>query len=120
MISRIGLPMFPAVNRAVAIVTPKQPFLDWLHNADPTSGTLTLKEVGEPAAYLIPDVGDDESGSACIQRYCGQIFEEQLDSWLRDTDTWPRNRDFKTFCRWFEYQVHSMVLDLCEGPLRRE
>ena len=110
--------MLPTLNRAVAIVTPKQPFLDWLHNADATSRTLTLKDVGAPAAYLLPEADDDKDELTCIRRYCGRIFEEQLDSWFRDMNSWPRNRDFKTFCLWFDYQLHAMVLDIADGPLR--
>ena len=30
------------LNRSAIVVKPRQPFLDWLHTADPTSHTLTL------------------------------------------------------------------------------
>jgi len=43
------------VNRSVLVVLPKQPFLDWLHNADPTSGELTLEILrDDPSVYLLP------------------------------------------------------------------
>jgi len=34
------------LNRSSIVVKPKQPFLDWLHTADPTSRSLTLQELG--------------------------------------------------------------------------
>jgi hypothetical protein len=44
------------LNRSAIVVKPRQPFLDWLHSADPT-------------------------------------------------------------CRWFDFQNHSMLVDLCDEPL---
>ena len=44
-------------NRSALIVIPRQPFLDWLHAADPTSHELTLPDLArEPNIYLIPNV----------------------------------------------------------------
>jgi hypothetical protein len=33
------------LNRSAIVVKPQQPFLDWLHTADPTSRKLTLREL---------------------------------------------------------------------------
>ena len=45
------------LNRSAIVVKPRQPFLDWLHTADPTSHRLTLGELAlEPTIYLIPGV----------------------------------------------------------------
>lgn len=49
------------LNRSAVVVRPKQPFLDWLHRADPTSGSITLNELEQdPTIYLIP--GCDTEG----------------------------------------------------------
>jgi hypothetical protein len=110
--------MLPTLNRSAVIVTPKQPFLDWLHGADPTSLTVTLEELSEPTIYLLPECDDDQDLIAHVRNYCDTIFEEELDAWYQDQSTWPVYRDFKTFCVWFEYQAHTMLLDLCDRPLR--
>ncbi len=40
------------LNRSAIVVKPKQPFLDWLHTADPTSHGITLQDVSrEPRIY---------------------------------------------------------------------
>jgi len=40
------------LNRSAIVVKPRQPFLDWLNAVDPTSRTLTLRElVQEPTVY---------------------------------------------------------------------
>jgi hypothetical protein len=51
---------------------------------------------------------------------CGQIFEEQLDGWYRVPPLWPTRRDLNAFDHWFEWSFHSVVVDLCDGPLLGE
>ena len=44
------------LNRSAIVVKPRQPFLDWLHAADPTSRDITLLEAAaDPTIYLIPE-----------------------------------------------------------------
>ena len=111
----------PTLNRSAIVVTPKQPFLDWLHAADPTSLELTLFNLTrEPTIYLIPECDTDEDVAEVLRDLCEEIFKEQLAGWYTDTSTWPRDRSFDAFCRWFDYQHHSMLVDLCDEPLIRE
>jgi hypothetical protein len=63
-------------------VTPKQPFLDWLHAADPTSHALTLEELShEPAIYLIRECDTPADVDEVLREVCGEIFDEQLAGW---------------------------------------
>jgi hypothetical protein len=49
------------LNRSAIVVKPRQPFLDWLHTADPTSHRLTLRDLAlEPTIYLIPECDTEE------------------------------------------------------------
>jgi hypothetical protein len=106
------------LNRSALVVKPKPPFLDWLHAADPTSGHLTLDDlVREPTIYLIPECDTDKEVADVLRELCDEIFEEQLAGWYGDTSTWPRNRSYEVFCDWFDYQHHSMLVDLCDEPL---
>jgi len=108
----------PTLNRSAIVVTPKQPFLDWLHTADPTSLELTLFNLTrEPTIYLIPECDTDEGVAEVLRDLCEEIFEEQLAGWYTDTSNWPRDRGFDVFCCWFDYQHHSMLVDLCDEPL---
>lgn len=113
--------MTVTVNRSAIVVKPRQPFLDWLHAADPTSGKLTLQELTQdPTVYLIPECDTDEDVADILRELCEEIFVEQLAAWFTDTTTWPQDLSFEVFCRWFEYQHHSMLVDLSEEPLIRE
>ena len=69
----------PTVNRSALVVKPKQPFLDWLHGADSTSSSLTLRElVSEPTIYLIPECDTPEEGADVLHERCEEIFVEQV------------------------------------------
>ena len=109
------------LNRSAIVVRPRQPFLDWLHTADPTSRKLTLRElVQEPTVYLIPECDTDEEVADILGELCEEIFIKQLKGWFTDTTTWPQGRSFDVFRRWFDFQHHSMLVDLCDEPLIRE
>lgn len=109
------------VNRSAVVVTPKQPFLDWLHEADRTSGDLTLRDLClEPTIYLIPECETDADVHDALRRLCQEIFDEQLAGWYNDTATWPLDRSFDIFRRWFDYSHHSVLVDLCDDDLSRE
>ena len=108
-----------AINRsAVVVVIPAQPFLGWLHQADPTSAHLTLNDLrAEPTIYPLPDYDTEEEAGQHLQRHCKEILEEQLHSWYRVATAWPADRSFKTFKHWFEYRFHSVLMDLCSHSI---
>ena len=106
------------LNRSAIVVKPRQPFLDWLHSADPTSHRLTLRDsTREPTIYLIPECDTEEDVREVLEKLCEEIFVAQLAGWFRDEQTWPRDLGFDAFCRWFDFQHHSMLVDLSDEPL---
>jgi hypothetical protein len=106
------------LNRSAIVVKPRQPFLDWLHTADPTSRRLTLGDlVREPTIYLIPECDTEEDVHQVLCELCEEIFVEQLAGWFRDEGSWPQDRSFEVFCLWFDFQHHSMLVDLSDEPL---
>jgi len=75
----------PTLNRSAIVVTPKQPFLDWLHTTDAMSAELTLLElIRDPTIYLIPECDTDEDVVEVLRDLCEEIFKEQLAGWYRD------------------------------------
>jgi hypothetical protein len=109
------------LNRAAIVVMPAQPFLDWLHQVDPTSAELTLEDLRrEPTIYLLPECENEAAVRRYLRNVCGKIFEEQLDGWYRVPSSWPIRRDLDLFVLWFEYNVHTMLVDLSDDPLMHE
>jgi hypothetical protein len=84
------------LNRSAIVVKPKEPFLDWLHAADPSGRDLTLLDlVREPIIYLIPECDTDDDVADVLHELCEEIFEEQLAGWYADPSTWPRKSEFR-------------------------
>jgi hypothetical protein len=106
------------INRSALIATAKQPFVDWLHTADPTSKHIGLSQINhEPTVYLVPEFGSTEEFIEWLEQHCEIIFEEQLGGWWTDERSWPPNRGIIVFQEWFECRLYSMVLDLDDEPL---
>ena len=106
------------LNRSALVVMPKSPFLRWLHSVDPTSSDLGLNDLREdPTIYLLDEYDDDVIATALVEAAFADIFEEQLAGWWQDESVWPDNRTFDMFCQWFEYRIHSMLIDLSGEPL---
>src|SRR5690242_16404252 len=69
-----------SINRVTVDVKPGNPFLSWLHRADPTSQDLTLADSQrEPKVYLVPEYVDEREVLISVARKVIQIFEEHLD-----------------------------------------
>jgi hypothetical protein len=102
------------INRSAVVVKPAQPFVDWLHRVDPTSGHLKLYDLRrEPTIYLLPEWETDEETLDNLAEVSNEIFEEQLDDWYPVVSVWPDDRDFEVFPSWFDCSFHSMVKDAC-------
>jgi len=72
------------LNRSAIVVKPKEPFLDWLHAADPSSRDLTLLElVREPTIYLIPECDTDDDVADVLHELCEESFEEHRAGCIR-------------------------------------
>jgi hypothetical protein len=103
------------INRAVLIVRPKQPFLDWAAQLD-DSGLLPNVE-GEQTVYLIPEYRDDDEAQEVVEEIYSDVFENELFGWHTDESAWPAQRDFTTFLEWFTIELHSVVEDLCADEI---
>ena len=103
------------LNRAVLIVHPKQPFLDWAAQLD-DSGLVPDVE-GEQTVYLIPQYDDDGQAHRVLRRVFAEVFERELFGWHTDEAAWPQNRTFTLFRKWFTVELHSVVEDLCDQEL---
>lgn len=67
------------LNRSALVVKPRQPFLEWLHAADPKSHRLTLVDLSrEPTIYLIPECDTPADVEDVLQDLCEEIFCETI------------------------------------------
>ena len=102
------------LNRAVLIVRPAKPFLDWAAGLDDSG--LVPSPNDEQTVSLVPEFHDDEEREAVLKAVYAEVFERELFGWHVVPKDWPRNRTLKTFREWFQIEMHSIVEDLVDGP----
>lgn len=109
------------INRAVAVIKPRQPYLDWASSLPGPADDVTLDELRtDCTAILIPDFDAPAEAEAFIAAMADDLFEMELDSWDRDPRTWPVNRSYATFREWFDVEIHSIVFDAFGVEITRE
>lgn len=102
-------------NRAVIVVRPKTPFVNWLRDTDVEGKDVTEEDIGkERNVYLVHDYEMDGDKDELIDENYKEIFEAELNARITDQTLWPRKMDLKTFLDWFHIEFHGMVLDLSE------
>jgi hypothetical protein len=105
--------MYYFIERAIAIVKPKQPFLQWIINTFPESVQISLDTMRlDCNTYLIDPIGELEDGINFIDEKFAEIFSMELASWTDDETLWPDDIDLKMFWDWFDVEVHSTIIDL--------
>ena len=107
------------VDRSVAIIKPRQPFLDWLTSvAGNDMVDLTLDNLrADCTALLVPEYDDPEEAVAWVDERAEQLFRQELASWHEDEAAWPADRSLMVFWQWFDVEFHSLVLDSVDEPI---
>jgi len=109
------------INRAIAVIKPKQPFLEWLNRMPNPPVELTLDELQtDCTTILIPEFDYWDDSQSFIEGISAQVFEMELDSWYHDPNLWPADRDYRMFQDWFNVEIHSMVLDSVDEDITVE
>ncbi|MCK9269840.1 MAG: hypothetical protein RBR47_12710 [Bacteroidales bacterium] len=112
------IPIFyESINRNAIVVKPKKPVLDWVNSVYPEKPVFTP---GEGNVYLIGERDSNEEIAQWLKRNFDEIFQNELNDWYTNEEVWPQKRTFKMFQEWFDYDIHSMVLDLEETEIIKE
>ena len=115
-----GIPRY-TLNRTVAVLVPKQPFMEWLNTVDPDDQTLTIEDLrNDNEVFLIPQFSDHAKSVKWIEARWDFLFEHMLMGWVADETLWPLGRNLAMFRDWFEIETHSMAWDLSEETLTVE
>lgn len=106
------------VDRAVAVIKPKQPFADWLNAVPDNDMELSLDSLrADCTVILIPEFDEPEEGVSYIDEIFEQLFAMELSSWYDDPSVWPPVRSLKTFWEWFDVEIHSTLIDSVDADL---
>jgi len=102
------------VDRMVALIRPTAKFLDWINQTNETEEEpLELADLQiDCTVLLIPIFEDTVMALQYIEGQHQEIFENELEAWVLDSDQWPEERNYKTFCEFLHIELHSVVYDL--------
>lgn len=101
-----------SVDRSIALIKPRQPFLDWLKNLPESELDLNLEQLRtDCTAVLLPEFVDMEEALEHLDQIYSRIFEMELASWWEDETQWPTHRTIQLFWKWFDVELHSTVVD---------
>jgi len=104
------------VDRMALIVRPRQPYIDWA-NAFDDGGPKFDPAAHRPRVYLIDEIADPIDLHKALRNHWRDIFEEELEGWMRDADDWPSPRTQKVFLQWFDVEVAELVTNMGQSPL---
>lgn len=104
------------IDRLVVVLKPKTPFLNWVNtHKDDEEDDVTLEELRQDCTALLVPIFDTRTE---VEEYLGSIhqslFETELCAWTLDEETWPQPISFHLFQEWFDFEIHSLVLDTVE------
>ena len=103
------------LNRAAILLTPKKPYLEWVRSVCPK--VVNPEARWERTVYLIEDIISLEHGLKLMEKYYKPIFENELWAWHNNESNWPKRRGYKTFLKWFDVEINSMIIDVCDRVL---
>ncbi|MBS1943048.1 MAG: hypothetical protein JST38_19470 [Bacteroidetes bacterium] len=113
------IPVFyDSIDRNAILVSPKQPYLDWTSSVFADGKGMDARD--ECNIYLIHEMDHNEAVMRWVKKHFDELFVNELNDWCTDEKRWPRHRTYKLFAEWFSVEVHSVVLDLEEGPVTKE
>jgi hypothetical protein len=109
------------INRSVAIIKPKQPFVDWANSIADEDEQYSIHSFNaDCSVILLPEYDSDEDAEAFIKDIFQDVFEIELSSWIVVEEMWPKNRTYKMFLEWFDVEFHSMVFDPFQDDIEKE
>lgn len=109
------------VNRSVAIIRPRAPFLEWLKQLPgELNDNVTLESLTRDCnALLIPCADDYDAAEQAVLEQYQLLFQAELADWCDDETLWPAPLTLERFQEWFQLEIHSVLSDIVDEPLER-
>ena len=114
----------PAINRALVVISLKQPYIDWVNRIRTPEEIQEGVEFDlsslndECTSFLIPEVISTDEFEEFLQNNWKALFQYEVSNWVQDRELWPKGLTYEMFREWFEVRFSSLVLDLCpEEPV---
>ncbi len=79
-----------------------------------------MSNIGEGTVYLVKEKESNEAIERWLKKNFDSIFQNELNNWHTDEKDWIKKRTYKMFVEWFDFEIHSMILDLEETPIIKD
>ena len=109
------------IDRSVAIIKPKQVYVDWANSIPDTEFEMTLEDFRDDCMVILisPYLSVEEAHSEIEELY-EDIFTAQLYDWDEQKSHWPQKRDLETFWQWFDVDFYATVADPFDDEITKE
>lgn len=110
-----------SINRSVLIVRPRQPLYDWLKTLAPEAPELEElpPDHDDADVFLIPDFLLSEQAEEWLKENVSYFSSMLFSQWWEEEEQWPSNRDWKTFNKYFSYNIQTQVRDVIDDDIQR-
>ena len=109
---------YESIDRNAILVRPKQAYFDWANSVVADGKPISTRD--ECNIYLIREMSSNEEVLRWVKEHFDELFVNELNDWYTDEERWPQDRSYEMFAEWFDVELHSMVLDLEDGPVTKE
>jgi hypothetical protein len=111
----------PFLFRTAALISRKQPYVDWANSLDPDGPLLTEELVRKRDVYLGPYSPVEQTLEKALDAIWEHVFEEELFGWSTDESQWPQQRTREMFHAWFDVELADAIIDLVpDEPLTED
>ncbi|BBO81577.1 hypothetical protein DSCO28_21430 [Desulfosarcina ovata subsp. sediminis] len=110
-----------SINRQVAVIKPKDPYIKWINSLPGTTDPVSIDELQDDCtAILLPHFDTEQESMNFLKKNFRSIFENELFGWHTDEKDWPKKLSFRLFQEWFEIELHTEVIDFGKGSITIE
>jgi hypothetical protein len=105
------------VNRHAISLFAKDDLLEWVKSKKPRLHFWTLEMLNHrPSIYTI-EMEDQNCHGMALETLYKRIVENELAYLDIAKEEWPEQITYELFQRWFSYQYHEDIYDLCADDL---
>jgi hypothetical protein len=91
-----------SINRQVAIIKPKQPYVNWINSLPGTVESETVDKLqADCTALLLPHFDTHQGSLNYVKKIYRNIFEYELYGWYTDENAWPKTHFPRPFLIFF-------------------
>ena len=96
-------------------ITRRQPYLDWANSSTMARSYRRSWRAIDERFISRPSRRTNQTARVCSRSSGGEIFEEELATWMQDDSTWPAPLTRELFDAWFEVEVTEYGLRFDAG-----